>query len=144
MHLTEASSLWLQLWMFWPGWRQSTNLVSFPKHPTSSNRIGCEESPGPKVLRDNASAPRFYGDEWMFSTKKWNLHSKRTNSTGTQLPSVGAPSCLHTTAASTESQLSSQTVDQIKFELSTSTLPSRTFLPLTNLISPTKVPSWNP
>ena len=52
LHLTDASSKWLQLWLPIPLWGHSNNSDSDPVQNTSSNQIG--PVPCPKKANDKA------------------------------------------------------------------------------------------
>ena len=54
-HLTPASSEWAQLWTPIPLLGQSTSLLSLPRQPTLSSRMG--PVPWPNRAKENAVAP---------------------------------------------------------------------------------------
>ena len=54
-HLTPASSKWLQLWFPIPFEGQLTSLLSVPRQPTLSRRMG--PVPWPKRAKEKAVAP---------------------------------------------------------------------------------------
>ena len=62
MHLTPASSLWLQLWRPIPLLGQESSVVSAPLHCTLSKRMG--PVPAPKAAPENATAPAHEKVQW--------------------------------------------------------------------------------
>lgn len=137
--MTPASSIWRQSWEPKPELEQFRRDNSLPRHAKSSRMMGVSALPGPKPAICTASEPEPHSTkikplEHVNQQQLCNVHSSYILG-GSSLPSGENPSCVQTTVASWSSHMSSHTVPY-RPPMHTSTRPSYTVLPPTNLTDP--------